>query len=291
MGEQGTPHLQGYVIFKRKVTLAGIKKNINATASFHPRNGTHEQARHYCMKPVDGCACEHCEKARNGPPNLGPFQEWGEEPKPGARNDLNEVKASVDAGISTIQLWDDYFPTMVKYHSGITKYQLIKTPRRDFKTQVAVLWGETGTGKTRACYDLPQDDCFWLDNARSTGDPWVDGYDPLQHKHLILDDFYGWIKWHTLLRLLDRYPFSMESKGGKIQVRPKYIWITSNRCPSEWYDHDKLKVEYKTLHRRFNIIKHYIRNDDGTVEEKIEHENWDGVPMVVQESDTESEDE
>lgn len=49
-GEQGTIHLQGYVLFEKRVTLAWIKKEVNSQAHWEPRKGTHDEAVAYCNK-------------------------------------------------------------------------------------------------------------------------------------------------------------------------------------------------------------------------------------------------
>lgn len=291
IGENGTQHIQGYVIMKVKTTMAGMKK-LAPTAHFEQRNGTHEQARHYCLKPVEGCACEHCTKAREGPPKMaGPF-EYGEAPRPGERTDLLEVRDMVLQGASKRSLWADHFPTMAKYHAAIDKYRLIVTPKRDFKSQVAVLYGPTGTGKTRFIVDnINQEKAFWMDSARTTGNPWVDGYDPMEHKHLVIDEFYGWIKWNTLLRLLDRYPFTLETKGGTLQMRPKYIWITSNSPPVEWYNFEESKgrMEFATLLRRLNVVWEFKKEDDGSVTIVKHREDFEGVELSHQPSEEDQE--
>jgi len=51
----------------------------------------------------------------------------------------------------------------------------------------------------------------------------------------VLDDFYGWLPWDFLLRLLDRYPLLVETKGGQVQFVAKTVVITSNKPYLEWY--------------------------------------------------------
>lgn len=135
-------------------------------------------------------------------------------------------------------------------------YRNIKTPPRDFKTEVSVFYGPTGTGKSRWLWDnLPRDKVFYLNSSRTKGDPWFDYYDPMQHEHVVLDDYYGWFRWDTFLRMLDHYPMTMETKGDKIPFRAKYIWITSNKPPEQWYP--KLEIQghdFATLLRRINLI-------------------------------------
>ena len=50
-----------------------------------------------------------------------------------------------------------------------------------------------------------------------------------------LDEFYGWLQWDVLLRLADRYPLLVETKGGQIQFSSKKLIFTSNTEPTKWY--------------------------------------------------------
>lgn len=56
------------------------------------------------------------------------------------------------------------------------------------------------------------------------------------------DDFYGWMPYDTLLRLCDRYPLLIETKGGQTIFLAKTIIITSNNTPAQWYKNVNLKA-------------------------------------------------
>ena len=44
----------------------------------------------------------------------------------------------------------------------------------------------------------------------NNGSLWFDGY--RGQKTILLDDFYGWIKYHTLLQITDGYPYQAPTK-------------------------------------------------------------------------------
>jgi len=93
---------------------------------------------------------------------------------------------------------------------------------------VTVVYGPTGTGKSRMCnedYDNP----YWKQRGK-----WWDNY--AHQETVCLDEFYGWLQWDVLLRLCDRYPLLVETKGGQIQFASKRLVFTSNTEPSKWYN-------------------------------------------------------
>lgn len=259
--DTGRYHWQGYVIWHRKKTLAACKK-IHDTAHWEPRNGPHEKARDYCKKEDTRVAGDDLGNDFDPGPH-----EFGDEPAPGTRVDLLELKAAVDDGASELELYNQNFGSMVRNGNGILRYRSLIIAPRNTKTEVAVFYGPTGTGKTYYIQqNIPQDKCFWLSRARGRDDPWMDGYDPAVHEHVVLDDFYGWIRWDTLLRMLDAYPLRLEIKGGTVVFKPKYIWITSNNKPEDWYNTMKLGQDFATLLRRINVIWHFKARDDRVIE-------------------------
>jgi hypothetical protein len=115
-----------------------------------------------------------------------------------------------------------------------------------------VLWGRTGTGKTRFCYEQIKDSTYW-----SPGDyQWFDGYEG--QRIVIIDDYRGEYPLPLFLKLLDRYPMRVPVKGSFVEWCPKKIFITSNIEPAHWY-----QTDYESncaMLRRLNTI-HNITSD------------------------------
>lgn len=69
---------------------------------------------------------------------------------------------------------------------------------------------------------------------------------------MIIDEFYGWLRYSFLLQLLDRYPIRIEYKGGSVEFTSRRIILTSNKAPQDWYDKDKFP--YPPIERRLTKI-------------------------------------
>lgn len=75
-GEQGTPHLQGYIVFPKVKRMSEAKKRINPRAHLEAKRGTPEEAAAYCKK--DGLYQEfgECPKPRGNAGQFQSFIEW-----------------------------------------------------------------------------------------------------------------------------------------------------------------------------------------------------------------------
>lgn len=214
--ECGTLHYEGYVLFKNPVRFAAVKKLL-PRAHLEPRKGTHEQAKKYCSK----------EETRVE----GPW-EIGEEPQQGRRTDLEGLKQMVNEGATMEQIADEHFGSFLRYEKGIMSYKKLKTPDRNSKTLVTVIWGETNVGKTQ-CILEKYPNAYWLTRPRDKDNVWFDGYDG--HEEVVIDEFYGWIPFDLLLRIMDASPLQVPIKGGFQKFVAKRILITSNHSPTVWY--------------------------------------------------------
>jgi hypothetical protein len=229
-GAEGTEHLQGYVVVHRS-TLAGMKK-VHPTAHWEPRRGSHEQAKEYCSKLETRIA--------------GPW-ECGVEPQQGKRTDLLALKDSVDGGASNAELAEAHFTTMAAHYRWINQYRILKGfNQRSWPTFTTVLWGPTGSGKTRQALEKAGIAAFWMMKPGLHQTVFFDGYDG--QPDVVIDEFYGWIPYDLLLRMLDRYPLNVHTKGGAVSFCPKRVFITSNKSPDTWYP----KMDYSPLLRRLS---------------------------------------
>lgn len=234
VGDEGTEHLQGYVCFKNRTKLSSIKK-IMPTAHLEMRGGTHEKAKGYCMK----------EDTRI----MGPY-EFGDDSKipkgRGERSDLWEVKKLLDEDQPESKIQDQCFGSWVRYHKAFELYRSQRGSKRDTPPRVEIYYGVSGSGKSsQALKELPN--AFVLNRpANNNSVVWWDGYQTGQD--VIMDEFYGWIPYMDILRILDRYAYQVQIKGGFTNFKAPRIIITSNKSPKLWYA--KVK-DRSALQRRF----------------------------------------
>lgn len=211
-GENGTPHYQGYIEFTKKKKAARVRQLL-PRSHVEMRKGTKDHAIAYCSKE----------------PRLSPTITWGKpfQSRQGTRTDLNVIRESIESGITEIALAREYFSTWIKYHRAFARYRSLAAPNRTWKSEVVMCLGTPGTGKSRYCLEQCPN-AYW--KQRSI---WWDNYEG--QDDVILDDYYGWLPWDVLLRLLDRYPLLVETKGGQAAFLAKRIFITSNTEPGTWY--------------------------------------------------------
>jgi len=219
VGEEGTPHLQGFVQFFSKKTMQQVKLCLQVNRMhLEVMKGSAIQASDYCKKD-------------------GNFLEFGELTKKGQRKDLEDLKKSIDSGSAYESLWDNNFSTMVQYRKGIQEYIDLKRSKVMRPVpRVLVFWGTTGTGKTRRA---------WAINPQSTwvypGKGWFDGYNG--QSVAIFDEFDGDdIKFALWKQLVDRYPLRVPIKGGYVAWAPEYVIFTSNIGPRFWWREERLPM-------------------------------------------------
>lgn len=205
----GTHHLQGFCNLLKPKRFSTIKKHLSNSIHIEKANGSDEQNQTYCKK-------------------AGVWFEQGVPQRQGQRSDLADVVAAIQSGTNTTQGIAEAYPiSYIKYYRGIAEYLKCfrPVPARKFKTDVYYYWGPPGSGKSRRALEeaesLDPDNIYYKPRGL-----WWDGYK--QQTSVIIDDFYGWIKYDELLKITDRYPYKVQVKGGFEEFTSKKIWITSN---------------------------------------------------------------
>jgi len=239
IGSSGTPHYQGYAEFNTSVALSHLR-NWNGRGHYEIRKGTQSEAIKYCCKDFLDA---------NGEPAFGfdvtlealegfGFVSYGVDKSQLLKDflgkltkekvsKLTQLKILIDQGYTEKEIADYDFDTWCRSHRALSAYRLMCVAPRNWEMEVTVIYGPTGTGKSKFCNDTFPN-CYWKQRGK-----WWDNY---AHQDVVcLDEFYGWLQWDVLLRLCDRYPLLVETKGGQIQFASKRIVFTSNTEPSLWY--------------------------------------------------------
>lgn len=234
IGDEGTPHLQGYIEFTSNWKMKRLFK-INERIHWERRKGSGIAASDYCKKEEvyfeDG---------------------YLNEPEQGKRTDLDAVRLLVnDGGRMKDIVMVARSPQSVRMAELMLKYC---EKKRNWLPDVYWFYGPTGSGKTKAAFDAAGDD-YWV-SAKNL--KWWEGYDA--NEVVIIDDFRkDFCTFHELLRLLDRYEYRIECKGGSRQLLAKKIFITSCYPPEYVYD---TREDIGQLLRRLTKVIKFKGNDE-----------------------------
>ncbi len=231
--ESKRPHWQGYVELYDDTRLGQLKK-ILGECHAEIRKGTRSAARQYCLKDETSVPNTRFE-----------FGVWRIQNS--RKRKLCDILKS---SMSLADIIEDVPHQYVMYHRGLEKLfslRLAKRAKTFRKVVVTVLVGPTGTGKTRRAIEEDPDDHFVMPASDKL---WFDGYNG--EKTLIIDDFYGNIKYGFFLRILDGYELQLPIKGGFIWALWTKVIITSNACPDKWY----VRGYTPALQRRINHVVH-----------------------------------
>lgn len=231
IGANGTPHLQGYICFRDAHALGAASRAI-PHAHLEPRRGTHEEARAYCTKEGD-------------------FEELGTAPAQGTRTDVTRFIELARTGANDLVLSEHHPVEFLKFYRAADRIRSAVAVPRQEKTVVHWYYGATGTGKSRtACEENPG--AFWKDMSIGT---WWDGYDG--QDAVVFDDMRkDTFKFHELLRLFDRYPLSVQVKGGYRQFNSKKIVVTCCISPDDMYG-DRKDEDIAQLMRRIEVKRFF----------------------------------
>lgn len=242
-------HIQGYIEYNKPRKFDTVKKELPPSSHIELARGNRASCVAYCTKPdsrIEGPWCDDVLQTTKGQ---------------GHRSDIFDVGKSIVSGeITETQLASERPDILLKYPRGVR--QLYELSQLQYKRklrptlQVEVIWGPAGTGKTRAAM-ARLDNSFLLD-ASNSDTLWFDGYQG--EEVLVIDDFYGWIRHGTLLRLLDIYPYRCPLKGSHTYAAWTTVYITSNRHPSTWYEK-------------------FPWGEDGALQRRI-HRIWEVFPTI-----------
>lgn len=224
VGESGTPHLQGFVTWKRTYRLSALKK-------------LHSGAHWEIAKTCDGA--NYCRKI-----DSDVIIEIDNRVQ-GQRTDISRSWDAALAGTDK-KTFAMNKPNWQEWRVFEIGRELFVKPR-NFKPEVTWIWGETGSGKTRSVVEKEPN--LWMSGRNLK---WWMNYE--NQEATLFDDFRGdFCTFHELLRIFDRYEYIVEVKGGQRQLNSKRMYVTSCYPPDRIY---QTREDINQLLRRIdNIIR------------------------------------
>jgi len=236
--EKGTTlHIQMYVILGKGHDYKFVKKLFGDKIHCEIAKGSPTQNKEYCTKEDTRVSCSLA-----GPWEVGICPEQTK----GKRNDLLEVQLAIDDGSNQTQIARQYFNAWCKYRNSFSAYAVMTFPGRTVKTQVCLIIGEPGIGKSTIARYATRN-AYHVDNAL-----WFDGYTTGQD--MIIDDMGAFLlSIKTLLSMMDNGPFNLQIKGSVVAYDVPRLFLTTNTLPVSWYP-DSTSTPFSALARRFDYV-------------------------------------
>jgi len=258
VGEQGTPHLQGYSHFTNPRTLQGVKRFLKR-AHLEARRGTVAQAVEYCTKDGD-------------------VTEWGEKPRSSGETTKERwrriIKLAEDGDMEMIK--EDYPGMYLRYYEKL-KSLAVPAPRILTNLENEWWYGSTGTGKSRLLWEL------YPEHYQKELNKWWCGYN--QEAIVAIEEWSpkNECTASALKIWADRYPFTGQIKGGSLKkIRPQKIIVTSNysidQCFPATEDAEPIKRRFKV--RYFPEMFRHPREEQET-EDAAEAAYMEGINALL----------
>lgn len=228
----GKNHNQGWIQFVNPKRRGGVQRVIGHKCFCEPMRGSEYDNEKYCSKD-------------------GKYHKYGTMKRQGERTDLEYIKKRIDENATMFEIANDHFGDYIRYHSGFAKYQELvrKEQTKKFRNvSVEVIWGATGTGKTRRYYDPEK--CFKIQGSALT---WWDGYEG--ERELLIDEYNNDIGITELLGILDGYQLRLPVKGAHTYANWTKVYITSNIDPLQWHMNARPMHREALMRRITNIVE------------------------------------
>lgn len=226
----GTPHLQCYFHMKEGKTFSAVLRHMDCN-HLEVAKGTADDNFVYCSKDKDFC-------------------EWGTRPK----NAIKQCRLNNDDYAACIEfakandmksIEDNYPKLYVVHYSTFNRIVMdnMKSPQPLDDVCGEWWWGPPGTGKSHKAFHMG---CYDKEPNK-----WFGGYhdpDPIVIQDLDHDNA-KWMGYH-LKKWADKYPFTAETKGKQVSIRPVKVIVTSNYTIRQLFTDEQLCL---ALERRFKV--------------------------------------
>lgn len=257
VGDQGTPHIQGYVQFGRQVepkalTTALRKQGFDGSVWTAAARGSDEENVAYCTK----------EEGRLG----GPYWHNKDDRRTisgvkGGRNDILAIQKELKNGktLGELVCTEASAATVVRNLRGLQFMEANISPRRTTPTLAIVLWGSTGTGKSTTARALAEyltgKRHFPVAYQKGSG-LYFDGY--RLGEVPIFDEMDGSRCDPKFFNMLcDSQPMTVPIHGGSANFNSPFAVFTTNKHPSRWWPNAQTPG---AVRRRMVILPVFVKN-------------------------------
>jgi len=269
-----TPHIQGYIRFTDK--KGKRMKTVIRVLGYYWSKG---RPGHGCwpnLQPAysgDKINKDYCHKECIA----GWLLEIGEARDPkregqGARNDYHDtfdiIKASTFSGEQEEDVAAKIPEHYLKHGKMVIRLrnmmQMKENPNGEFRRlghEVVWIMGLTGKGKSHYVEAMLEGKKYYMKGPGK----WWDQYD--MEEYLWIDDFRkDYFKFHYLLKVLDRYKFMCEYKGGYTRIRVRVTYITCPVHPAVMYGNKKDNADQliRRIYAKGKVLECLEAGDDAT---------------------------
>lgn len=218
VGDSGTSHIQGLLVFQRAYRFTGIKKLLPRAHIERCKSIMH--AWNYCIK--DGNF--HITDNR----------------RQGQRNETTDYRDAIKSGHNDRYLCDNHPVCFLKFSRTQAMRQAYQNPRTEM-TKCVILYGQTGTGKSSYC-KLTFPDADWIE---------YDGrfFSTYTNQKVVIFDDQDLSKFtpELIKRLINHTPMKIRVLGAYAEWNPELVVFTTNYLPS-WLDDPAIKRRVKIQH-------------------------------------------
>ncbi len=235
--ESKREHYQGYIEFFDNLRIGQVKA-VLGECHVEPRQGSRTQAREYARKEESAIPATQVE-----------FGLWNEDAS--RKRKLCDI---LKEDITLDDIAEQYPAIYVRHCRGLKDLFNRRLKRKAFaerKVTVVACIGPTCTGKTTWAHR--QD--VHLFSVPVAHKLWFDGYEG--EKTILIDEFYGDIRYDHLLRILRGFRIQVPYKGGFVPAFWNKVIITSNKHPDSWYPKKGI-VMTPALAARINEIRMFV---------------------------------
>lgn len=217
IGEEGTPHIQGFIHFKNAKSLTATKKFLGSNRwHLEISRGTDYENWTYCGKEDTNAL------------------QFGDEPIEG--DDLSvwaRIVQHIDDGMTTNEIIRRYPETAMRCITAIEKYRLdVDRQNAGWRDVVTTyIHGSTGCGKTRYVMDkYGYQNVYRATDKKNPFDMYA-GQDVI-----IFEEFRSTYKIEDMLNWLDGYPIELPARYANKMAKFTKVYILSNWTFYEQYE-------------------------------------------------------